>query len=230
MTGKSIAGVSFYLVGLAVFMGIGARSASATIIRGIDFPAGEVSFADQVVTYSPMGVGIPTAPFRNPLNALGVPNFNGNIACSDPIRCTFVSLGSGGSIVLRFVDNSLTGSGDSARDLHIFEVGPDIEDTFVDISKDGVDWFSVGKVLGSTGNIDIDRYGFGPSDFFSYVRLTDDPNEGAISGIQVGADIDSVGAISSGPPVLPPPVAEPGTILLFGLGLLTRVSTSRRRA
>lgn len=230
MTGKSIAGASFYLVGLAVFLGIGARSASATIIRGIDFPAGEVSFADEVVSYSPMGFGIPTAPFRNPLNALGVPNFNGNIACSDPIRCTFVSLGSGGSIVLRFVDNSLTGSGDTARDLHIFEVGPDIEDTFVDISKNGVDWFSVGKVLGSTGNIDIDRYGFGTSDFFSYVRLTDDPNEGAITGIQVGADIDGVGAISSGPPVLPPPVAEPGTILLFGIGLLTWVATGRRRA
>lgn len=144
-----------------------------------------------------------------------------------------------GNIVLQFVDNSLTGSGDSAPDLHIFEIGPDIEDTFVDISKDGVDWVSIGKILGSTAGIDIDRFGFGTSDFFYFVRLTDDPNEGAVSGIQVGSDIDAVGAISSGPPpapstttttTTPQGVPEPVTLLLLGVGLAAwALARSRRR-
>ncbi len=231
MTAKSIASAIFYFAGPAFFLGIGARPASAIIIRGIDFPAGDLSFMDQVVSYSPVGVGIPTAPHRNPLTALGRPDFNGDNNCTGDPRCTFVSLGSGGNIVLRFLDNSLTGSGDSAFDLHVFEIGPDIEDTFVDISKDGVDWFSIGKVLGSTGSLDIDRFGFGPTDFFFFVRLTDDPNEGDITGIQVGADIDSVGAITSGPPEPPPSVAEPATLVLLGGGLLAvLLSRSRRRA
>jgi hypothetical protein len=230
MPGKTVAGVFFSLAGIVGFFGIGARPASAVIIRGIDFPAGDLSFMDEVVSYSPEGVGIPNAPHRDPFTSLGRPDFNGDNNCTGDPRCTFVSLGSGGNIVLRFTDNSLTGSGDSAFDLHVFEIGPDVEDTFVDISKDGVDWFSVGKVLGSTASIDIDRFGFGPTDFFYFVRLTDDPNEGAITGIQVGADIDSVGAITSGPPPsTPPSVAEPGTLLLLGAGLVGWALTKARR-
>lgn len=231
MTGKSIAGVFFYFAGLAFFLGIGARPASAVIIRGIDFPAGDLSFMDELVSYSPQGVGIPTAPHRDPFTSLGPPDFNGDNNCTDNLNCTFVSLGSGGNIVLRFTDNSLTGSGDSAFDLHVFEIGPDVEDTFVDISRNGVDWFSIGKVLGSTASLDIDRFGFGPTDFFYFVRLKDDPNEGDITGIQVGADIDAVGAITSGPPPPPPSVTEPSTLALLGGGLLAwALSISRRRA
>ena len=245
MAGKSVAGVFLYSTGIAVLFGIGARPASAVIIRGIDFPAGNLSFMDELVSYSPKGVGIPTAPHRDPFTSLGPPDFNGDNNCTDNLSCTFVSLGSGGSIILQFTDNSLTGSGDSARDLHVFEIGPDVEDTFVDISKDGVDWFAIGKVLGSTASIDIDRFGFGPTDFFYFVRLTDDPNEGDITGIQVGADIDAVGAITSGPPptittttttatstatsTAPPSVAEPATILLLGAGLAGWALTKARR-
>jgi hypothetical protein len=102
--------------------------------------------------------------------------------------------------------------------LWIFEVGPDVEDTFVDISKDGANWFSVGKVAGATAGIDIDAYGFDTSDFFSYVRLTDDTDEGEQgNGQTVGADIDAVGAISSAPPVNQVP--EPTTLALLGIAL-----------
>ena len=129
-----------------------------------------------------------------------------------------MTLGDGGQITLRFTNNSLTGSGSSALDLWIFEVGPDVEDTFVDISKDGANWFSVGKVAGATAGIDIDAYGFGTSDFFSYVRLTDDTDEGEQGdGQTVGADIDAVGAISSAPPVNQVP--EPTTLALLGVAL-----------
>ena len=51
----------------------------------------------------------------------------------------------------------------------------DIEDTFVEISKDGVQWFAVGKVFGSTAGVDIDAFGFTVADLFAFVRLRDDP-------------------------------------------------------
>ena len=86
---------------------------------------------------------------------------------------------------MRFTNNSLTGSGNSNLDLWIFEIGPDIEDTFVDVSKDGSTWFSVGAVTGSTRGVDIDAFGFGTSDFFSYVRLTDNIALDATSGTTV---------------------------------------------
>ncbi len=195
-------------------------SATAEIFHGIEFPGGAASFADSVVSYDPAfgGGAEPSAPFQDASQALGVPNYPEG---ADP---EYVSLGAGGRIVLRFTNNSLTGSGNSNQDLWIFEIGPDVEDTFVDISKDGLTWFSVGKVTGSTKGVDIDAFGFGTSDFFSFVRLTDDILLDATSGTTVGADIDAVGAISSAPPVTTVP--EPATLLLiataFAAGALRR--------
>jgi hypothetical protein len=180
-----------------------------------EFPGGISSFADEVVSYT-TGTGGVTAPYMITSNAIGAPDYNGGVQ--------YVSLGSGGSIVLRFTDNSLTGSGNSNLDLWIFEVGPDVEDTFVEISKDGIVWSSVGKVFGSTSGIDIDAFGFGTGDFFSFVKLTDDPNEGSASGTTAGADIDSVGAISTAPPVATP---EPATMLLIGLGFASLAAVKR---
>jgi hypothetical protein len=176
-----------------------------------------VSFADALVSYTPVLSGLnPTDPHRGGSNALGVPNYNNVNSCASQAACTFVSLGRGGSIVLRFVDNLLTGSGTAAADLWIFEVGPDVENTFVDISTDGVTWNSVGFVGGSTAGVNIDAFGFGIGSAFGYVRLTDDPNEGGTSGITVGADIDAVGAIST----ILVDVPEPTTLALLGIGLL----------
>ena len=73
-------------------------------------------------------------------------------------------------------------------------------------------------------------FGFGTSDFFSFVRLTDDFAEGATSGTTVGADIDAVGAISTAPPVPPPgSVPEPGTLLLVGAGFALAAATRAAR-
>jgi PEP-CTERM motif len=243
---RSFGGVFLFHAATVVFLAMGTRPAEAVPIGGIDFPAGAVSFVDALVSYSPPGGPFPTAPHRDPLNALGLPNYIGDFNCTGDPTCPFVSLGVGGSIILQFTDNSLTGSGDSKKDLHIFETGPDIEDAFIDISKNGVDWFAIGKILGSTSSIDIDRFGWGPTDFFFFVRVTDDPREGAVTGIQVGADIDAVGAITSGPPppstttttttgttttTAPTEAPEPATILLLGAALgAWALSNARRRS
>jgi len=180
---------------------------------GTDFPEGAVSFTDIVVDYAPVVKnGEPTAANQNAGKALGVPDYQSGGGCTDAAACTFVSLGDGGSITLRFTDNVLTGSDSLAMDLWVFEVGPDIEDTFVEVSSNGSTWFPVGKVFGSTAGIDLDAFGFGTASSFSYVRLTDDGEEGGQSGNSVGADIDALGAISTY--VVP----EPGTLLLLAVG------------
>lgn len=187
-----------------------------------EFPAGAVSFADAVVSYTPGSGGL-TAANMDASKALGTPDYAGGGACSIAADCRFVSLGAGGSIVLQFIDNYLTGSNSSDYDLWIFEVGPDVEDTLVDVSTDGVDWESVGSVGGSTSGIDLDAFGFGVSNLFSFVRLTDVASEGGTSGASVGADIDAVGAIST----IVAHVPEPNTFFLFALGL-TALFLSRK--
>jgi hypothetical protein len=192
----------------------------ATSYGGIEFPGGPSSFADAVISYNPAfgGGNVPShANFITPEKAIGVPDYSGGGTGTGS-----VSLGAGGQIVLRFTDNFLTGSGNNGKDLHIFEVGPDVEDTFVDISKDGTTWYSIGKVFGATSSIDIDAFGWGVADLFTYVRLTDDKAEGAVSGSTVGADIDAVGAITSRrapPPGVPDSGSSAALIAISVFGL-----------
>ncbi|RKX40600.1 MAG: PEP-CTERM sorting domain-containing protein [Verrucomicrobia bacterium] len=192
-------------------------SSIGDIFGGIEFPKGALSFADEVVSYDPTfsGYSAPTGPnFIDPSAALGVPNYSGGGNGTGA-----VALGAGGRIVLKFADNKLTGSDSSAPDLHIFEIGADVEDTFVEISADGIIWHSVGKVFGATSSIDIDAFGFGTSSEFSYVRLMDDPNQGGVTtGYATGADIDAVGAIST----IPEPSSTAMIGLVSGLGLFIR--------
>jgi hypothetical protein len=166
---------------------------AAATIGGVHFPDGERSFVDRVVDYAPPS-DHPAEPYRDPTTALGVPDFRRG----DPT--TIVALGQGGSVTLRFSDNSLTGSGDAEADLWIFEAGGQVEDTFVEVSVNGRDWVFVGEVTGATSGIDVDAFGIGPESSFSFVRLTDDPTDGP-AGMSGGADIDAVGAIASGLPV-----------------------------
>jgi hypothetical protein len=185
-----------------VLLSVCATSAEARFFGGVEFPAGNASFVDVVVSFEPdLGGAPPAVMFQDAKNALGLPVVTTRVG---------LSLGDGGRITLQFVDNSLTGSGDSTADLWVFEIGPAMETTFVEISKDGRTWHAVGSVPGGTSGIDIDAFGFGPADHFSFVRLTDE-DEGAFPGPAfnlgnvAGADIVAVGAASSGPAVRPAP-------------------------
>jgi len=223
-------------LGLALSTAAFSVAAIPTTYDGITFPDGDVSFADSVITYNNAysGGAVPTDPnFLDPSAALGAPDYPD---ASAPGTGS-VSLGSGGLIQLLFTDNSLTNSGDANEDLHVFEVGPDVEDTFVAIRptadtltlfggaysgleiNDG--FYSIGKVFGATSSLDIDAIfgGFGAGQLiFDAVQLIDDPNEGQRTGATVGADIDAVGAIFSAPPVNQVP--EPGSLGLMAGGLL----------
>lgn len=208
----------------------GASQAQAVMIGGVDFPQGLISFADAVVSYAPGLAGAdPSVPHQFSANALGAPNYAGVNSCASGPSCAFVSLGVGGELVLRFTDNVLTGSNSSAFDLWVFEVGPDVEDTTVEVSTNGLTWSSVGLVTGSTRGIDIDAFGFGSSSAFTYVRLTDVATEGGTGGATVGADIDALGAISTRPAIGIVPEPATWAMLLLGFaGIGSMLRHSRR--
>ncbi len=212
--------------------------AHAVVISGIEFPQGAASFADAVENFSP-GPG-PAAAFLESANSLGVPDVNttNGLACfSAPstANCLFTSLGTLGSLTLRFTDNILTGSspsgsvtgvGDGFNDVYVFEVGV-AEVTTVEISADGSTWFNVGSIGGGGSSIgvfsygfDIDKLGFGFTDSFTYVRILDSLDDGDTS--PAGADIDAVGAIQT---VIPLPA---GAWLLPAGLVLTRWMRRRR--
>ena len=196
-----------FLLALGIAMPV-----EAVEFGGVEFPDGAASFADAVIDYNP-GYGV-TSPYDIPSNAVGTPDNAG------------VSLGWGGSVILRFIDNSLTTSGDAESDLWIFEIGPMAEDTSVYISTDGANWLSVGKVGGSTSGIDIDAYsasGVVAGEQYSYVKVTD-LDRRMSSYPYAGADIDAVGAISSAPPI-----PEPSTMFLLGSGLLGLMFHRRKK-
>ena len=219
---------------LAVFV---ATNASGEIISGIDFPAGSESFADAVLRYEPLfqdGLG-PLSPYDDPTRALGRPDVTSGVGMG------FLSLGLGGLVELLFVDNVLTNSGDSSHDIHVFEVGADVEATLVavrptvataallglgfDTNSDG--FYEIGEVVGGTGSLNIDAtfLGFSPGVLaFDAVQLVDnDFNPGTTSGTH-GADINAVGAISSGPAV-----PEPSSFIMLSLGLMNLASGRWRR-
>src|SRR5690606_30101479 len=87
------------------------RPSRSTLRSGRRSPSrrGAISFADAVVEYVP-GTGGVTAPYQGSGNTLGQPDYTGANDCADQASCTFLSLGNGGSITLRFTDNLLTGS------------------------------------------------------------------------------------------------------------------------
>ncbi|MDV3348246.1 PEP-CTERM sorting domain-containing protein [Leptothoe sp. ISB3NOV94-8A] len=213
------------------------QPASANTFRGIEFPLGESSFADEVVDYNKVYANGLTKEdaygknwkasaqaFDNPTSVLGVANssWKGNkmpIAQRDDF-----SLGKGGSITVKFTDNVLVGSDDDKDDLWIFEAGGLVEGMFVEVSKDGNTWLSLGEIGGTQhAGIDLDAFGFTSNDAFSYVKVTDNGKNRYNQG-WAGVDVDAIGAISS------KDVPEPASLLgLLTVGSFIMTSVLKRR-
>lgn len=168
---------------------VGLRPALSVAIRD------GLVFAEELGGYSPTVVNDqPKDCHRNGQAAIGPPDYVLYTTCCSDL--SFASLGPGGSIALTFTSASISGDGTPEPDLWIYEVGPDVEDTFVEVSDGVGSWIPVGTVTGSTSSVDLDAFGIGPESLYSQVRLTDDPNEGDTSGCSVGADIDAVAVLA----------------------------------
>ncbi len=152
--------------------------------KKVYLPLGDKSFADEVVSFT-MGNPAAIAQASNPAASLGIPDFDGGTN-------GFVSLGCGGTLILKFTDNALVNI--DGPDLLVFEMGKYIESTNLAISKDGVNWISIGEIKGAESEIDIETF-TKPGDVFNYVRLID--LKTACKGSWPGADIDAVAAIGS---------------------------------
>ena len=209
----SIQGVQIYADADSVFPALGLEQATNSIIQvirnnGQADAQDSARFADAVIQYDPdySGGNVPTSA-TDPNEALGAPDVPGN-------GSGFVSLGQGGLIELAFVDNRLTNSGSDKTDLKIYEIGPQVEDTFVairptaatlplldpamDSNNDG--FFEIGAVTGALSEVDIDQFfpGFAAGQLvFDAVQLIDDPNKDGTTGATVGADIDAVEALTT---------------------------------
>lgn len=147
-------------------------------------PLGDISFADQVVSFT-KGEPAATELSSNPLDGLGTPDYDGGTK-------GFVSLGCGGALVLKFTNNALINR--EGPDLYVFEMGKYVESTELSISKNGLDWVSIGEITGAKAEVDIEKY-IQPGDIFNYVRLID--LKTSCKGMWPGADIDAVAAIGA---------------------------------
>ena len=153
------------------------------------FPRERAHFADRVVAYE-VGSPEPVPEGQDPRTALGPPDY----VADKWSRPRAVSLGNGGSITLAFGEGALI-DGDGP-DLFIWEIGPSLEATTVEISADGKTWIPVGTAPGGTSAIDIGPF-VSRDDVFHFVRLRDVPFQGGESDAWPGADIDAVAVLGS---------------------------------
>jgi len=148
--------------------------------KTVYLPLGALSFADEVIS-----VNHPKLLTQNVKNVLGEPDV---IITYDDATGDY-SLGLGGTLTIRFIDNALVDV--NGPDLYLFEVG-EIEPTDLEISKDGKSWIKIGKIDGGVAEVDIAPY-VKPNELFYYVRFKDLQGKSGVPG----ADIDAVAAIGS---------------------------------
>jgi outer membrane protein OmpA-like peptidoglycan-associated protein len=150
------------------------------------FPLGDMSFADEAISFESGDPAASNPRDRDPKQSLGIPNYDSQNDVN------YTTLGCAGVLTLRFVDNALVDI--PGPDLYVFEIGPNVEPTRLAISEDGTSWVEIGEISG--GRADVDIQGFiKPGQIFHFVRLTD--LKSGCGGSWPGADIDAVGAIGS---------------------------------
>jgi len=157
--------------------------------KNIVLPAGRYSFADSVIMYDPgargKGTGDePDARFQHPEEALGTPEVSNDSG--------FVSLGRGGTLILKFIDNSLID--EPGPDLCIFIRKQENESALVWVSKKGDFFQYVGTV--DKDNPFIDLKSSVSRGLYQYVKIKD-AYENSSPGIpDLGVDIDAVSAVN----------------------------------
>lgn len=151
------------------------------------FPFGDLSFADEVVSFDEGNPHAREDRCRRAESILGPPDMT-----LDPTELV-LTLGAGGTVIVRFVDNALIDI--DGPDLFVFEIGGAVEPTSLAISQDGEEWIEIGEIAGARADVDIAEY-VQPGEIFYYVRLTDLRSH--TGGDTPGADIDAIGAIGTG--------------------------------
>jgi hypothetical protein len=162
------------------------EGASYTDSKGkkVFVPCGKRAFADRVMNFK-VGNPAPVPSAVDSSRALGEPDF-------DPAADTgYVTLGCGGQIILEFAKVRLVDI--AGPDLYVFEIGPDVEATDLEIRSDEGPWIRVGSISGGKAQVDIAVPGVSRNDRFRYVRLTD--KRTACHGDWPGADIDAIAAL-----------------------------------
>lgn len=159
------------------------RDSQGKVVR---LPLGDISFADKVVGFKNGKPATTVNGYDEPNLALGPPDY------AKGGKADAVALGCSGSLVLQFSDNALIDV--EGPDLHVFEVGPDVEETNLAISKNGKQWIELGEISGGRAAIDIVKF-TEAHDTFRFVKLTD--MKSGCRGKFPGADIDAVAAVGS---------------------------------
>ena len=177
--------LSFGLILSAAAFGQGPKSYPDGHGGEVFFPLGDISFADEVVSFTSGEPKAQAEKDRIPEEALGIPDYVED--------ANYLTLGCGGVLVVRFTDNSLIDI--DGPDLYVFEIGGNVEPTDLAISRGRESWVEIGGIAGGRADVDIAEFVDG-SEPYSHVRLTDGRSH--CDGDHPGADIDAVGAIGSG--------------------------------
>ncbi len=153
---------------------------------GNELMAPKNAFASRVIEFTPGDPWTSVEANKNPQIALGLPDYGDDDDGAD------YCLGKNGSLVLGFDVAIYDGDG---LDIYVFEVGPDVESTLVEVSNDLVTWYEAGITKGRTAGVDLN--GKVPEGSrFRYVRLTDTGDNGNTSRWP-GADIDAVSGLNT---------------------------------
>lgn len=187
-----------YVVSLTVSSDTENTNADAVIVSTI--PGGDIPIIDtqgnEVTSYCSNSAGATSANYligspspaqssSNPLMSLGLPDYRSDGIDTGENR-GFVTLGCNGTIELEFARSFIDGPG---NDLHIFEVGEDVEPLNLSISQNGRDWIDYGLVSGASSGVDISGVATADTEY-RYIRLTDQGE--ACESSFPGADIDAV--------------------------------------
>lgn len=148
--------------------------------RGNEIEVPVNAFATRVVSFTPGTKWTSDKDHVTAENILGAPGGGKNNLC----------LGKNGVIVLEFSVDIVDYEG---MDIYVFEVGPDVEATKVEVSVDMKEWIYVGDAKGALSGVDIN--GKVPEGArYHYVRITDlgsYPNSN-----HPGADIEAVAGLN----------------------------------